>query len=117
MNYTKKQSELDVKKWIDSEIKNYDTCGEYSYCANCNKNEAYPCAYAYERYTALVKTIKNSTSGTKKLKTSTTTKRSTCSRNSSSMNKKTFNGKTTTSKSSTRKPSTRRSTNKNTVKA
>ena len=52
MDYSKKQQELDVIKWVDSESKNYDTCGEYSYCKNCNKSKEYPCAYAYEYYKA-----------------------------------------------------------------
>lgn len=93
MNYSKKQSELDVMKWYDSEVKNYDTCGEYNYCANCNKSEAYPCAYAYERFTNLAKSIKSTTKNatTKKLKTSTTTKKSTA-------KKATTTRKTTTKK-------------------
>ena len=50
MDYSKRQEELDLIKWVDSEMKNYDTCGEYNYCANCNKENAYPCAYAYEAF-------------------------------------------------------------------
>ena len=80
MNYSKKQSELDIVKWIDSETKNYDTCGEYSYCCSCNKECAYPCAYAYEKYTnankiSKPKATKTITTTTKK--TSTTAKKST----------------------------------------
>ena len=101
MNYSKKQSELDIVKWIDSETKNYDTCGEYSYCANCNKTEAYPCAYAYERYTALSKAIKNSTKTTasKTLKTTTTTsKKPTTAKKTCASKKTTKTSKTTTKK-------------------
>lgn len=111
MDYSKKQSELDIVKWIDSETKNYDTCGEYNYCANCNKNEAYPCAYAYELYTSLAKAIKNSAKSTtsRKLKTTTTTnKKSTTSKKTSITSKK-----STTAKKAT----TTRRTTKNTVKA
>ena len=50
MSNSKKQNELDLIKWVDSETKGYDTCGEYNYCVNCNKNEAYPCASAYESF-------------------------------------------------------------------
>ena len=60
MDYSKKQSQLDVKKWVDSEIKNTDTCGSYDYCANCDKNEAYPCAVAYEKFSAIKKLAKDS---------------------------------------------------------
>ena len=31
MNYQAKQDELDVKKWLESERKGADTCGEYEY--------------------------------------------------------------------------------------
>lgn len=41
------QSQLDQKKWIDSENNHRDMCGEYPYCACCNKNIAFPCAEAY----------------------------------------------------------------------
>ena len=101
MDYSKKQSELDVMKWYDSEVKNYDTCGEYNYCANCNKSEAYPCAYAYEKYTNLAKAIKSSTkSTTTKLKTTT---KSTAAKKTTTA-KKTATSKTTT-KSTTKKTS------------
>ena len=100
MDYSKKQRELDVKKWVDSEIKNYDTCGEYCYCKNCNKNEAYPCACAYENYTNANKLSKTTsttkTSKSKTLKTSTTSKKT-------STSKKTTTKKSTTSKKTTAK--------------
>ena len=77
MDYSKKQMELDLIKWIDSETKSYDTCGEYSYCSHCNKSEAYPCACAYEKYTSLATAIKSatkSTTSTRKLTTTTSKK-------------------------------------------
>lgn len=88
MDYSKKQEELDLIKWVDSEYKNYDTCGEYNYCSNCNKNEAYPCAYAYERFfnaynankalkKTTAKTIKTTTKKTTAAKKATT-KKATC---------------------------------------
>lgn len=40
---TKKQQELDIKKWTDSEKAGYDTCGTYKYCANCDKSLENPC--------------------------------------------------------------------------
>jgi len=98
MDYSKKQEELDLIKWADSQMKNYDTCGEYDYCSNCNKNEAYPCAYAYEKYfnayNASNSLVKNTAKTTKTIKT--TTKKSTC--------------KTTASKTSTKKPATKKAT-------
>ena len=103
MNYSKKQSELDIVKWIDSETKNYDTCGEYSYCANCNKNEAYPCAYAYERFTSLSKAIKNSTktANNKKLTTSTNKKTTASKKTTTTSKKNTSTKKSTTTKRNT----------------
>lgn len=80
MDYSKKQQQLDVKKWVDSEIKNYDTCGEYKYCSCCNKDAAYPCAYAYDKYTTITKLAKEAkettTTATKK-RTSTAKKTTT----------------------------------------
>ena len=83
MDYSSKQKELDVQKWVDSEIRNYDTCGSYSYCSNCNKSDAYPCACAYEKYAATIKiaTPKTKKTTTKSIKTSTTTKK-TCAKKS-----------------------------------
>lgn len=82
MDYSKKQEELDLIKWIDSEIKNYDTCGEYNYCANCNKENAYPCAYAYETFYNAYKAnnaLKKTTNKTIKTTTKkTTTAKKTC---------------------------------------
>ncbi len=62
MDYSKKQTELDIQKWNDSQTKCHDTCGEYSYCKNCNKTNSYPCAYAYETFYAEYKPAKTTTS-------------------------------------------------------
>ena len=43
---TKKQQELYIKKWTDSEKAGYDTCGTYNYCANCDKTLENPCEKA-----------------------------------------------------------------------
>ena len=49
MNYQTKQDELDVKKWLASEEKGADACGDFDYCACCDKNEQFPCAHAAEK--------------------------------------------------------------------
>jgi hypothetical protein len=43
------QEKLDIQKWKDSEEKGADTCGEYAYCANCDKTQETPCAVAYNK--------------------------------------------------------------------
>jgi hypothetical protein len=73
MDYSRKQKQLDSKKWVDSEIKGYDTCGEYEYCSNCNKSEKHPCAHAYETYSAIAKLAKTTTTKTTKTATKKTT--------------------------------------------
>lgn len=90
MDYSKKQQQLDVKKWVDSEIKNYDTCGEYKYCSCCNKDAAYPCAYAYDKYSTITKLAKEAKESTTTCKKSST--KSTCTA------KKTTTKKTTSKK-------------------
>lgn len=52
MDKAERQSVLDVQKWIDSEKKGYDCCGSYDFCAKCDKQVEYPCAVAYDAYTA-----------------------------------------------------------------
>ena len=95
MDYSKKQSQLDVKKWVDSEIKGSDTCGEYKYCSCCNKEAAYPCAYAYDKYSTITKLAKEAK------ETSTTTKKTTTAKSTTSTAKKTTTKKTC-SKSTTK---------------
>lgn len=90
MDYSKKQKQLDVKKWVDSEIKGSDTCGSYNYCSSCNKEAAYPCAYAYDKYTTIAKLAKEA-------KSKTTTKKSTTTKSTSTA-KKTTTRKTTSKK-------------------
>jgi len=97
MDYSKKQSQLDVKKWVDSEIKGSDTCGEYKYCSCCNKDAAYPCAYAYDKYSTITKLAKDTKT------TSTTAKKSSTTRATSTTAKKSTTTKatSTTAKKST----------------
>ena len=93
--------ELDLIKWIDSEVKNYDTCGEYNYCANCNKEKAYPCAYAYETFYNAYKASNSLTKTTKKtIKTTTTKKAATAKKTTTA--KKTATAKKTTTKRTTK---------------
>ncbi|MCX4362154.1 MAG: hypothetical protein OSJ74_02025 [Clostridia bacterium] len=40
---TKKQQEMDIKKWNDSQRAGYDTCGTYDFCSNCDKTAENPC--------------------------------------------------------------------------
>lgn len=103
MDYSKKQAELDIQKWIDSENNCHDTCGEYSYCCKCNKNEAYPCACAYENFYG-------NTNNYQTKKVSTSTAKRTCAKKATATSCKT---KTTKSKStSTAKKTTTRKTTK-----
>ena len=37
MALTKKQSELDVDKWLKSEEAGHDMCGEFEFCTYCDK--------------------------------------------------------------------------------
>lgn len=41
------QSQLDQLKWVDSVNNHRDMCGEYPFCAFCDKSILYPCATAY----------------------------------------------------------------------
>lgn len=42
------QAKLDEQKWNDSVANHRDMCGDYDYCAFCDKSVALPCASAYE---------------------------------------------------------------------
>lgn len=50
MNYQAKQDELDKIKWLVSEKKGADACGDFAYCACCDKNADYPCATAVQKH-------------------------------------------------------------------
>ena len=101
MDYSKKQQQLDVKKWVDSEIKGYDTCGSYNYCSSCNKDAAYPCAYAYDKFTSIAKLAKEASGTTTTSKKSTTTKKSCSTTGTTSTAKKTTTTRKTTCKKTT----------------
>jgi len=51
MDKNELQAKLDIQKWNDSQINGRDMCGEYEYCAFCDKNSARPCANAYVKMT------------------------------------------------------------------
>ena len=44
-----RQGRLDEKKWLDGIKYGKDMCGEYNYCALCDKTEEFPCAKAYNK--------------------------------------------------------------------
>ena len=100
MDYSKKQTELDIQKWIDSETKCYDTCGEYNYCCNCNKSEAYPCACAYEKFygNTCANNYQTSTTTPAKAKRTCTKKTATCKKASTTKAKTTACKKSTTTR-------------------
>ena len=41
------QNEFDIKKWTESEQAGYDKCGQYEFCAKCDKTKPTPCAEAH----------------------------------------------------------------------
>lgn len=43
------QEKLDIDKWLNSEKLRRDLCGEYDYCAYCENESEFPCAYALTR--------------------------------------------------------------------
>ena len=43
------QKRLDEEKWLKSEQAGRDVCGEFEYCAICDKAHAYPCANALSK--------------------------------------------------------------------
>lgn len=47
---TKKQKEIDEKKWLDSENLGKDSCGMYYFCEFCNKKLENPCDKALKKY-------------------------------------------------------------------
>lgn len=62
MSISERQSELDVKKWLESENVGHDLCGEFDFCKKCDKNLENPCATAYDVFNAPKKrTVKKST--------------------------------------------------------
>ena len=64
------QERFDIQKWLESEAKGTDECGQYPFCGFCDKSEPTPCAKAYNRS----KLKANRTEGTGKKKTASKTK-------------------------------------------
>ena len=58
---TKKQQELDLKKWNDSQMAGYDTCGTYDFCSNCDKSLENPCDKALKASKSAKTTAKKTT--------------------------------------------------------
>ncbi|HIV64008.1 MAG TPA: hypothetical protein H9693_04545 [Firmicutes bacterium] len=58
MALTKKQAELDVSKWLKSEEAGHDLCGEFDFCAKCDKELENPCAKALDAYKKAAKEAK-----------------------------------------------------------
>lgn len=50
MAITKKQKELDLRKWYKSEKLGADACGTFDYCVKCDKNKENPCGKAYRAF-------------------------------------------------------------------
>lgn len=51
------QQVLDREKWLESEKKQHDVCGELPYCKKCDKTENYPCAAAYNVFYAKTSSV------------------------------------------------------------
>ena len=118
MSTLEKQNEFDKKKWEDSLAAGHDTCGEYDYCAKCNKSHEYPCAKAYDEYTSSVVTVETTPvveesvvtvapkkTCAKKTCTKTATAKKTCAKaaTKATTTKKTAAKKTTAKKTTTKK--------------
>ncbi|MDE7191145.1 MAG: hypothetical protein K2O35_01545 [Clostridia bacterium] len=58
---TKKQQEMDIKKWNDSQKAGYDTCGTYDFCSKCNKSLENPCDKAVKASKTVKPAAKKST--------------------------------------------------------
>ena len=58
MAITKKQQELDLRKWKKSEEMGEDACGTFDYCAECDKTLENPCDKAYRKFHAGKKAAK-----------------------------------------------------------
>ncbi len=77
MALTEKQVELDENKWYRSEEAGHDMCGEFDFCANCDKEQENPCAKAFEammkaKKLTAAKTAKPAAAKTSTTKTATT---------------------------------------------
>ena len=50
MALTKRQRQLDLRKWFKSEREEKDACGSFYYCEFCDKQKENPCDKAYRAY-------------------------------------------------------------------
>ena len=48
--FSETQRKFDIKKWLESEKANFDTCGTYKFCVKCDKSLENPCAIAKAKY-------------------------------------------------------------------
>lgn len=58
MALTKKQAEFDISKWLKSEEAGHDLCGEFEFCALCDKELENPCAKAFDAFNKAAKADK-----------------------------------------------------------
>ena len=50
MSFRTEQDQFDKIKWFDSMREGRDLCGSYEFCADCDKSQDYPCAFAFEKH-------------------------------------------------------------------
>lgn len=74
MALTEKQVKLDENKWYRSEEAGHDMCGEFDFCANCDKQQENPCAKAFE---AMMKSKKLTSAAAKPAAKKTSAKKTT----------------------------------------
>ena len=58
MALTKRQLQLDRRKWFKSEKEGKDACGSFYFCEFCDKQKENPCDKAYRAYYKNKKTQK-----------------------------------------------------------
>ena len=109
-----KQTELDVKKWLDSERAGIDTCGSYEFCAKCDKSLEYPCASAYAASTEVAEVVKEAAAPAKAKRTCTrkTVNLETAVKVEAKKTCKTTTAKTTAKKAATTKTTAKKATTK-----
>ncbi len=77
MALTKKQAELDVDKWLKSEQAGHDLCGDFEFCAMCDKTLENPCAKAYDAMKKAAKPAAKKRTTARKTATKKATKKTT----------------------------------------
>ena len=71
MALSKKQASFDVEKWVKSEQAGRDLCGQFDFCAYCDKEKENPCAKALDAHKKATKPVAKRTRA-KKAKTAET---------------------------------------------